>query len=256
MDADLKFDCAAMSDKLCLKWNDFQENINSAFGRLRKDNNFSDVTLACADGQQLEAHKVILAASSPMFQNLLSRNKHPNPMIYVRGIRSEDLVAMLDFLYYGEANVYQDNLESFLALAEEFQLKGLMQGNEEVKRENQTQAKAKERSSDDGLYQTSNDSVKQPGNALAIPDDIYGGELQDWDERVRSMMEKSQNLISNGKQKAFTCKICGKEGHGTHIKNHIVANHLEGVSIPCNYCGKTFRSRIAVRRHKLLQHHT
>ena len=59
-----------MSDKLCLKWNDFQENVNTAFGSLRVDKDFSDVTLACEDGQQFEAHKVILAASSPFFQNL------------------------------------------------------------------------------------------------------------------------------------------------------------------------------------------
>ena len=68
-----------MSEKLCLKWNDFQENVNAAFGNLREDTEFSDVTLACEDGQQLEAHKVILAASSPFFQNLLKRNKHPHP---------------------------------------------------------------------------------------------------------------------------------------------------------------------------------
>ena len=30
-----------------------------------------------------------------------------------------------DFLYYGEANIYQENLDTFLNIAEEFQLKGL-----------------------------------------------------------------------------------------------------------------------------------
>ena len=54
-----------MSEKLCLQWNDFQENIKSAFGNLREDSEFSDVTLACEDGQQLEAHKVILNGSRP-----------------------------------------------------------------------------------------------------------------------------------------------------------------------------------------------
>ena len=49
-----------MSEKLCLQWNDFQNNIKSAFVNLREDNDFADVTLACEDGQQVEAHKVIL----------------------------------------------------------------------------------------------------------------------------------------------------------------------------------------------------
>ncbi len=57
-----------MSEKLCLQWNDFQENIKSAFGDLRKENDFADVTLACEDGQQVEAHNVLLAASSPFLE--------------------------------------------------------------------------------------------------------------------------------------------------------------------------------------------
>ena len=114
-----------MSEKLCLKWNDFQENINSAFGSLRKDNELFDVTLACEDGQQVEAHKVILSMSSPLFQNLLKKNKHNHPLIYMRGMKSEDLIAIVDFLYYGEANVFQENLDSFLAIADELKLKGL-----------------------------------------------------------------------------------------------------------------------------------
>merc|ERR1712129_503324 len=118
-------------EKLCLKWNDFQENAISAFGTLREDREFADVTLACEDGHQVEAHKVILASSSPFFLNLLMRNKHPHPLVYMRGLKSEDLVAMVDFLYYGEANVYQENLDSFLAVAEELQLKGLIESDNE-----------------------------------------------------------------------------------------------------------------------------
>ena len=132
-------------EKLCLKWNDFQENAISAFGTLREDREFADVTLACEDGQQVEAHKVILASSSPFFLNLLRRNKHPHPLIYMRGLKSEDLVAMIDFLYFGEANVYQENLDSFLAVAEELQLKGLMGSGaeEEVEEEHKTISKRK-----------------------------------------------------------------------------------------------------------------
>ena len=121
----LIIDLAAMSEKLCLQWNDFKANVNSAFGRLRDDKEFTDVTLACEDGHQMEAHKVILASSSPFFEKILQRNKHPHPLIYLRGFQSQDLLAILDFLYFGEANVYQENLDSFLAIADELKLKGL-----------------------------------------------------------------------------------------------------------------------------------
>ena len=38
------------------------------------------MTLAREDGQQVEAHKVILAASSPF----LEKNKHTHPLFYLR----------------------------------------------------------------------------------------------------------------------------------------------------------------------------
>ena len=107
-------------------WSDFQENITTSFDGLRNDTDFSDVTLACEDGEQFEAHKVILAASSPFFQNLLRNNKHPHPMIYLKGVKSEDLVAIIDFLYCGEVNIFQENLEVFMATAEELKIKGLV----------------------------------------------------------------------------------------------------------------------------------
>ena len=50
----------------------------------------------------------------------------PHSFIYTRGSKSEDLLAVVNFLYHGEANVFQQNLDSFLAIAEELQLKGLM----------------------------------------------------------------------------------------------------------------------------------
>ena len=121
-------------EKLSLQWNDFKENISSAFRDLGRDKEFTDVTLVCEDGQQVEAHKVVLLASSPFFQNILKKNKHPHPIIYMRGVRSDYLKTMLDFFYHGEANVYQENLDSFLVLAEELQLKGLT-GNQTEKKE-------------------------------------------------------------------------------------------------------------------------
>ena len=115
-----------MSEKLCLQWNDFKDNIISSFGNLRQENDFADVTLVSEDGQQVESHKFLLSSSSPVFQNMLKGNKHSHPLIYTRGLKSDNLLAILDFLYCGETRIYQENLNSFLAIAEELQLKGLV----------------------------------------------------------------------------------------------------------------------------------
>ena len=100
------------SEKLCLQWNDFRENITIAFKELREDKDFADATLACEDGEHIEVHKTVLASSSPFFMDLLKKHKHPHPLILMRGIKSKHLASVLDFLYRGEANVEQEDLDS------------------------------------------------------------------------------------------------------------------------------------------------
>ena len=93
---------------------------------------------------------------------------------------------------------------------------------------------------------------KNKSSALVTPKSkIVPADMQDLDITVKSMMETSQSTIMDGshQKKAKICKICGKEGPPTAMKNHIEANHLEGLSIPCNQCDKTFRSRSALCRH-------
>ena len=89
----------------------------------------------------------------------------------------------------------------------------------------------------------------EENTTLAIPCN-FSGDFDELEERVKSMMEKSQYFIASGKERANICKVCGKEGAGIAIRDHIEAHHLEGVSLPCNICEKTFRSRQRLRLHK------
>ena len=118
--------------KLSLQWNEFHENLRSVFGNLRCDSDFTDVTLASEDGRQIDSHKIVLVASSPFFMDLLKKNKHSHPFIFFRGVSFENLSAVVDFLYQGETNVFQENLNSFLNLAEDMKLRGLEGTRERV----------------------------------------------------------------------------------------------------------------------------
>jgi len=117
------------TEKFCLKWNDFESNISGAFKEIRDAKDFFDVTLAC-DDDQLQAHKVILSACSPFFRAILKRNPHQHPLLYLKGVKYSDLQSVLNFMYHGEVNVAQDELNSFLAVAEELRVKGLTQNNQ------------------------------------------------------------------------------------------------------------------------------
>jgi len=111
-------------ETFCLKWQNFEFNLANAFQDLRSDVEFFDVTLACGD-KQIDAHKVVLSACSSFFRDILKKNKHPHPLVYLKGVKYSHIVALLNFIYQGEVNVAQDDLSSFLAVAEELKVKGL-----------------------------------------------------------------------------------------------------------------------------------
>ena len=124
-------------DKFCLRWNDFENNISNSFKDLRDDKDFFDVTLAC-NGNQLQAHKVILSACSPFFRSILKKNPYPHPLLYLKGVQYEEIQSVLTFMYHGEVNVAQEDLNTFLAVAEDLEVKGLTQSNKpETKRQQQ-----------------------------------------------------------------------------------------------------------------------
>ena len=257
----------AMSEaQLCLTWNDFETNIKDSFGSLRHDKEFSDVTLVSEEGHQVEAHKVLLSISSPFFANLLKKNRQQHQLlIFMRGVKSETLAAVLDFLYLGETNVFQENVESFLNLASELQIKGLT-GDlafpilEDTLVEKETQSapmrKSKKESgtTEESNFNSDEEILLKTENLQAGQAKVqFSGELQDLEEKVKSLMELTENLVPNGKQRAHVCKMCGKEGLGSNIKNHIETYHLEDICVPCGICESTFKTRAALKLH--IRHH-
>ena len=113
------------SDKFCLKWNNFESYVTSAVKDIREEQELFDVTIACED-EQLQAHKLILCACSPFFKTVLFRNRHEHPLLYLKGILVKEMEALLNFMYYGEVNVAQDDLNNFLKVAEDLKVKGIV----------------------------------------------------------------------------------------------------------------------------------
>jgi len=113
-----------MSDHLNLNWNSYEANLGASLKELREGNDFFDVTLAC-EGEQIQCHKLILSACSPVMLRILRHNLHPHPLIYLKGVKFKHLLSVLDFMYDGQVNVSQDDLMPFMTTAEELKVKGL-----------------------------------------------------------------------------------------------------------------------------------
>ncbi|KAL0132381.1 hypothetical protein PUN28_000274 [Cardiocondyla obscurior] len=109
----------------CLRWDNYQSNVTSVFHQLLQTEAFVDVTLACNEAS-LKAHKVVLSACSSYFQKLLLSNpcKHPT-IIMPQDVGFNDLKFIIEFVYRGEIEVSQAELQSLLKTADQLKIKGL-----------------------------------------------------------------------------------------------------------------------------------
>ena len=103
-----------------------------------------------------------------------------------------------------------------------------------------------------------NDTVKmndffkhQFPSSITSPINDMSGNMNELDKKLETMMYKGENKIrrSNKMLPAYVCKVCGKEEKKSHLKSHIESNHLEGMSFQCKRCGKTSKTRNALKIH-------
>ena len=254
-----------MSEKFCLKWNDFQQNLNQTFSCLRNETEFSDVTLFCDDQRQLNAHKVVLSSCSEYFKSILKSNKNSHPILCMIDLNYDDLSNILDYIYHGEVQLYQDQLDRFLNIAQKLKVDGLLSNklsddstHEENMEENtaivmQTK-ETKEfvnKNQTPRLNENQTPIVNKNQNhkiaAFSMPHDISNEDLD----------KKIMEYVGNTENGQLMCTFCGKVQDG---KKHLgvfklhIETHLSGISYTCEICQKHFRSRNSLRVHRSQSH--
>ena len=236
-----------MAEKFCLKWNDFQTNVSNAFKKLRKTENFYDVTLVSDDQQQVSAHKVVLASSSEYFQNILTSNTHSHPMLCLSGVNTADIKNMLDFMYNGEIQIFQDDLDQFLEIAQRFHLEGLIQNKQENYTDTQEfKYEASQESANimDLVPESENEPINHQTKEKIISLVANYESIEELDQKIEEMFEKVE-----GDNQKRRCIPCGKiSSMVANARNH-AETHIDGLNFPCQYCDKSFRSRDSLRKH-------
>ena len=250
-----------MSEKFSLKWNDFQSNVSRTFSQLRSEEEFFDVSLVSDDQKMMSAHKLVLSASSPYFKHILTTNKHSHPLLCLDGVSSAELQCVLDYIYQGEVQIYQEQLDRFLMVAQRLQLEGLTSQDDEPEG-NVRQTREEESYPENYLQKTTKEFLDQeykPQRKVAQNEEtknkiVMSKNSPNLDEINQKINE---NMFKN-EDGSYTCGICGKIGvdvknRKVNMRNH-VETHMEGLSYPCQSCDKTFRSRESLRVHKSRQH--
>ena len=253
------------NEEYSLIWNEFKSSTSETFKNLLLDEDFVDVSLVCDDERQINAHKVILSACSPFFRNLLIKNPHPKPLIYLKGIRFEELQTVLKFMYLGEAQLPQEELAAFLSAAKELQVKGLNceDGSEKV-------SPNKKRRANDSLDESLPKKITQPQQGVqeempfaAIPitpgigtsdnsmDGIYPIEIK----QETSDFESDVGLSTHTPmRKLYYCDKCDySASKSTSVKYHKQTVH-EGLRYDCDQCDAFFTRKESLKTHKLSLH--
>ena len=248
-------------EKFSLKWNDFSSNVQKSFQNLRKEEDFFDVTLVGDDCKHVTAHKLVLASSSEYFKMVFSNIKklfQSHAMICLEGLNHSDLNNVLDYIYHGELQIYQQDLDRFLGIAERLKLEGLIGGEQHKDEDDRNAEYILEENvvTPDCTSLELNGVSKRPTNVnrktekpvLSVQSSDISS-LEELDQKV----EESYSKDSNG---LYACHYCEKSlKKRCNIKEH-VETHLEGLSFPCKFCDAILRSRVSLRMHNKRQHNS
>ena len=236
------------TERFCLKWNDFTSNVSNSFSKLRNETKMFDVTLMGNDQKQISAHKLVLSACSEFFKNIfLNSSSSNNLVLFLDGVDAFEINLMLDYIYQGEVQIHQENLDGFLEIANKFKLDGLL----ENKIEGETNVKQYEQPEPENVELNTFEHKAKPkymqrdvkDRSLKLHDDSSNNEVD----------EKFQELIVFA-DKMFICTVCEKTmSHRGSMRRHL-ETHLTGLSYKCNICDKTFRLNNSLANHKSLSH--
>ena len=199
------------TEQMSLRWNKFSETAEKAFRDLGSSGDFSDVTLAGADGNFVEAHRVILSSCSPVLKTILLKISHTHPLLYLKGMNMEDINLLLKFVYTGEVTLEKESLDGFLATANELQIAGLTKPEKLVADEEKSENNSKV-----------DDAVKE------FLESDSNCEVQD----SAKLESDDQSKVSIEQGIACEYPGCGKEySNKAHLKRHTQKVHEDGKGV-------------------------
>ena len=112
-------------EKLSISFTGFETHLSATLDENFSFSHFTDVTLVSDDNKQFTAHKIVLSACSPILSIILLNHPHPEPIIFFKSVKHEQLQAMLDYMYLGTVSMAQDRVKEWFSTAEELKIKGL-----------------------------------------------------------------------------------------------------------------------------------
>ena len=214
-------------DTYNLTWDTYSDALRDMLRELYTSSDHADMSIITEDGTHFKVHKHILSFCSPVFREILTISKEHNPIIYLRGVKQEEMEQILKFMYLGEASLQLDKTNEFLSVAASLQIKELPNNIEE------SQVKAESDETAPDLLTQTESSKSQDGENPVPP--------SNW-----------KSLVKDRFGEGGTCKPCGKYFAG--VKRHVKVKHCDIVKYECKYCEHKSSALSSLRTHVMSKH--
>ena len=160
----------------------------------------------------------MLSTCSEYFEEIFQRTQCKHPVIVLKDIKSEDLEALLNYMYVGEVNVVQEKLSGLIKAAECLKIKGLAVADEDSKRKESAKSSEKntaEESSLHGIHVSESPAAKKRKRELS-PENVSNDLSNDCSIQNSTDTEKAKN-----------CKITKLSNSSNNSSNNLQNNTKE-----------------------------
>ena len=269
-----------------ISWNNYESRMSRSFANIRNQKQFLDVTLAAeaVDGtiEALQAHKVILSASSPILRDLLIKQSALTPhsmfmpvMLYLKDISAKDISHVLEFIYKGSVKLEQHEVDDFLAVAKSLQIPLEQEENYQRTQPIPTKRSAMPSSSGGGGKQ----QIKRPkvmmgpksgtkphnGNQEVTTPEMFKTEPSEGSQIYVSLSEQDEFLfdeeVNDTSDEAYKHNTIDEIGErisagAAAMKDTFISENVSETEegFECKPCGKFFKHRSSLARHVVGRH--
>ena len=189
----------------------------TTFTDLYRNNILTDVTLICDDRVKINAHKIVLCAGSSLFRDFLVNNTHSHPLLFLKGVKQDQLKPLLQFLYHGQVKIAQDDLNDLLRIAQELEVLGLSDDTSighDAERKKMEQAEEKI-STEKSFRNMRTDKMKSDSNNpnFSCNKCNFKGISQNSLSRHIALLHKNNDFEANPSEKElYYCLLCEFKG--------------------------------------------
>ena len=255
-------------EKYNLRWQSFHSHGEDFLKDLFSSTHFTDVTLVSEDMQRVKAHKNVLSVCSPVFKELLLLDEMNNQsIIFLKGVKYQELEAILQFIYLGQATFHEERVSHFLEAASILEIKDLSKIHSEQKNFSSSIIHPKPtdlESSYEVKYQTMDFFGNQPANhQIQTVVESYEPLQCDYCELkyqtksgLTSHLKAVHDILqsSNPSVEIHKCDQCEFQTHSTQsLRRHVMAKH-EKIKHSCHQCNNEYSYPGDLKRHILSAH--